>query len=326
VSGQHPATLPDDCRGCRALFAALLADHQEPPAIAPTVDVLGQRAGLGRRAAFVHLAHLVTHRRIREDRRTPVPGAAVGRGQQVPPDADALTWAACQEVPDAACARCLAQFARAAGLGWSGQLGERELAEALGVSERTARTHRGHLVRAALIRFTPSVLVVGDGHRVRQPDRFTLLSGVVAAPVLVPGGDWTDDLAATMLSRLWWFDTARKRDSERGRVAIARRLRAGWSEGALMERLERAPDGAVTNPYGRLAMLLPAPDQPHVVPASEAVGGVIRLTDCRECGIPFRPRFTGALCGGEVCRNPEPNAGPVDLGAVRRQFHALTSA
>lgn len=329
MSGQHRDVQPDDCRSCRTLYALLLADHEQPPAAPTTADQLSARSGLSRRAVRLHLTHLVTHQRIGQDRRTPT-GLAVGGGQ-LPDDADALTWASAQEVPDATCRKCLEQYAKAAGAAWTGALGSAQLAVLLGVSERTARTHRAHLVAARLIRFAPDVLRLGEkGHRKRLPDRFTLLSGIVPVPAvdLVPGGDWLDDLAASMVVRLpHWFDQANRKEQELARVAIARRLRKGFTEDQLMTRLALEPDGPVTKPYGRLMTLLPGPDEVPVITAYEAVHGTQEQANCPGCERPFpkdQRTEPGELC--RECRDatPEPEA-VVDLAAVRHYVHALTA-
>jgi hypothetical protein len=329
-NGKHSERLPEDCKGCRTVFAILVADQENPPVAPATVAVIAQRAGVGVRVTQMHLGHLVTHRRVQEDRRTPVEGAQAARGRQAPDDADPLAWASCQEVPDGTCARCLLEYARAAGRTWSGQLGVEQLAAALGVSERTARTHRGHLATARLIRFTPSTVLLSEhGQRLRRPDRFVLLSGEIGAPVLVADGGWFDDAAASMLAQLPWF-RANKRDTERTRKAIAKALRSGqengWTDAAILDRLLREPDGPVRTGYGRVLHLLPDVSQPYIVPAREAVGIVRRLRECPTCGDPVNPAVTH--CGGFVCVNPHfgTDAPVVDLAVVRQQANAFISA
>ncbi|WP_329812582.1 hypothetical protein, partial [Streptomyces sp. GSL17-113] len=81
-----------------------------------------------------------------------------------------------------------------------------ELAEAAGVSLRSVERHRPHLRDANLVRLRPITVKVGaEGHRVRKPDHFTLLSGI-RAPMLT-GAELQEapEVARNIVASVRWF-------------------------------------------------------------------------------------------------------------------------
>ncbi|MGW9081576.1 hypothetical protein, partial [Streptomyces kronopolitis] len=79
----HPS--PDDCASCRRIFGELV-EHEltTAPGTSLPAAVLAERVGLVPRVLRRHLTELVTAGRIDVDRRTPLPGASVGRARGLP--------------------------------------------------------------------------------------------------------------------------------------------------------------------------------------------------------------------------------------------------
>jgi hypothetical protein len=309
------------------MFAALAEHHQAQPDMPLTTAQIGERCGLGERAARVHLSHLVRHRRIRSDRRTPVRGATVRKGGEVPAEADASMWAANMVTPDRTCGTLLVAYGRAAGDRWSGQISMADLAATYGIALRTAKRHRPHLVAARLVEFRTATVLAHDGrHRIRLADRFRLLSGVTVAP---PTGrtyaeDMAGDQAKTLVDSVPWY-CASPADMERGYRLVAARIRDGWPAGELLRRvLYPEPDAHVTNPYGLLSDRLPARGDAFVIPAEDFVRGATGNPRCTSCGVRMRPSTDG-LC--RECREdravPFPRS---ERAEAERAFAGLRSA
>lgn len=296
---QHTNIRPDDCTSCRNLFAALRANH-EGEQTHLTTAALGERCGLKERTVRVHTAHLVAHSRLDLDRRTPLPGAAVqetsdpSAGPGTP-----LEWVATIAAPDRTCARCLVVLAEHANAAWSGQLGNQQLADAAGVSLRTVERHRKHLIDAGLVRFVADVSPVGDrGHMLRRADRYTLLSGILAAPADYTGTvSWADDRAAEVLAVARWWHGA-PQETTRARNAIRIRMENGWPAPALEERLAIDPGRAVVHPLRLLAKLLPGRDEPYGIPAAEhhQAAAPLRLVTCAGTCERVMRAVPGSMC------------------------------
>ncbi|MDH6145973.1 hypothetical protein P3T35_008035 [Kitasatospora sp. GP30] len=221
---QHADVHPGDCTSCTALFTQL-NQHTDPQSL--TVAQLGELAQLGRRATFLHLAHLEARGLIGGDRRTVVEGTSLDRPAFKPhPAATALEWARSIKAPDLACGKLLCAYAAH---GWRGQLADKELAAKCGVSVVTVKRHRPHLGEkgAGLIRFTRDQVNDARG-RLRGPDRYALVTGLVTVktPKLgKPAGDtaWFAAAAEVLLRDQFWF--ARRPDQ------ATERWRADWRTG-----------------------------------------------------------------------------------------------
>lgn len=270
------------------MFAVICEHHLASPDVRLTVAEIGTRCGLTRVPAQRHLSHLVKHKRVKADGRTPVAGATVTQGGEVPDDATPLQWAVNVTAPDRTCGKFLRVLA---GQGWSGQLGPADIAAAAGASLRTWKGHRPHLVGARLVEFFPVTVLARDGrHRIRQADRFRLSSGVVvAAPIGNSyAADAAGDQAKTLVDSVRWY-CASPADMTRGYRLVAARLMAGWPAEELLRRaVHPEPDAYVANPYGLLSTRLPGPDDQYVIPAEAAVrGAAIIRPRCRSCDVPF---------------------------------------
>jgi len=286
MSGQHRQGPPEDCTSCRKLFTVLSEHHQASPDLRLTVAELGTRCGLTREPAQRHLSYLVKHKRVKADGRTPVRGATVTQGGEVPGDASPLQWAVTVATPDRSCGKFLRVLA---GQGWSGRIGPADITAAAGVSLRTWKGHRPHLVAARLVQFTPTTVLARDGrHRVRLADRFRLMSGIVVpAPIGDSfAADAAGDQAKALVDSLWWY-CASPADMARGYRLVAARLLAGWPAEELLRLVAFEPDEYVSNPYGLLSSRLPDADDPYVVPAELAVREAAGRPRCRSCDVLF---------------------------------------
>lgn len=255
-----------------------------------TVEI-GATVGLKKRATQDHLAHLFARARIDADRRTPLSGASVGQ----PALPGAQQWAASVLAPDPTCARCLVALA---GVGWDGQFSMEELAEAAGVSLRSVERHRPHLRDANLVRLRPVTVKVGpEGHRVRMPDHFTLLSGI-RAPKLT-GAAWDDapEVARNVIAAVRWFTGVSEAERANATAAVTWVLRNGWPREALLRELDATLDRQAYRPGGYLHKLLRKLPPEYILPAQETYTGrtAPRVTECLECGAAVKTTTPGSV-------------------------------
>lgn len=307
---QHTPVPPDDCASCVELFSQLTA-HAAAGGGRLTAAKLSDRTNLGERALRVHLAHLETHSRIESDRRTPVPGATVGAATDTPTQqiVTPLDWVMTVSCRDKTCRRMLIVLATHADAAWSGQLGCEQLAQALGCSLRTAKTHRAHLIEDGWVRTLRAQTHRPSGYVGREYDRYVLQSGLLAPQ----GETWSEDVALDALARVGWWRGASGKETQQAKWAILARLRAGWPAHVLVQRLDIVPArGSVSTRIGLLRSLLPDRDERYGVPALEAATGVpAGPVVCASCGTQFartaqaRP---GQIC--RTCREEASGAGP----------------
>ncbi len=321
--GQHAAVLPDDCPRCRDLFAVLAARHETAPDAPLPLALLGQSVGLAERAARGHLAHLVAHRRIMPDRRTPAPGATCEASRPLPDDITPLAWAACVEVPCRTCGLILRELAVVSRGTWRGDIALADLASKVAMGEWTVRMHArighqatarkapGHsLVGAGLVAFEARAEITGTnrhGHPTytRRPDRFTLWptreAPLVAAPL---SSTWREGQAEALLSRCVWFDRSHPQAVWIVRL-VGALLGEDWPEPELERRLNVTPrtDAPLARPYLFARRRLPARGVRPVLTVPEVVGIPVplpgRLRECVECCDPL-PRSAApdvVLCG-----------------------------
>jgi hypothetical protein len=327
MSRAHSAKRPEDCVRCCEVHQVLAGEHARRAeqtdvrarAAAPlTVAEIGGHVGIRDESVVrTHLAHLAAHGHLLADRRTPT-GVPVGRGTEQPEESwGPDQWAANQQAPHPACGDLLVLLG---GIGWSGAVPAPEAMAAMladrargrAWSVRTIKEHRPHLgprreqdkpdaVRAGLVLFTPRVLTLDDGRRVRHTDGFVLLTGQVTAP-LREDPSVVAALAVQVFDRLaWWPGHAPVREGERARKAIASRLLAGWPADVLIHRLSPIPQDYVVNGYGLLSARLPAPGEPYRETARAAVQGRTEPLVCPACRNPRPAR--ARYCGGDVCRD-----------------------
>lgn len=337
MSGRHREAPPEDCASCRKLFAVIAAHHQEHPDVRLTVAELGSRIGIARQNTHAHLAHLVRHRRVKADRRTPVPGATVSKGGEVPQDADPLLWAANAVTPDRACAVLLASLARAARGRWAGQTTMAELAAGAGMPLRTVERHRPHLgprkardaagaVRAGLVEFTADTVLSSNGrHRVRRGDRFRFLAGRDAQALgWNPAESLVDPrafegTARALVDAVRWF-VGPPADFAQAYRRVSLLLARGHRPEDLHRALtSRTPDSGAP-PYRVLSAWLPSLDDEPAPSAVAAVQAGAVLMACMDCGARVRPGPDG-LCKG--CREERARYQlPVPMARVpQRQCH-----
>ncbi|MFJ2015584.1 hypothetical protein ACIQJ8_35770 [Streptomyces globisporus] len=290
---QHSPIPPDDCTSCRKVFAQLSEAKERL-----TAGQLSEAVSLAERTVRVHVTHLVTHKRVQDDRRTPVPGAIVGPVETA--DADvwtALDWVLTATCPDRTCRRIMIVLAREADAAWGGQLSVQEIAERVGASVRTVSTHRAHLVAARLLRLTPDTTVRASGHRERRPDRYLILGQQTAAT----GQSWEEDAARDVLAQIGWWPGASQKESQRAVWRILRRMRNGWPPHEITARCAIEPGRAVVHRLRLLDTLLPAADAPYVIPAREVASGIpAGPVYCPRCGTKYPS--TTPVDHGHVCR------------------------
>ncbi|MFG3230033.1 hypothetical protein ACGF07_35335 [Kitasatospora sp. NPDC048194] len=332
---QHADVRPGDCASCSTLFTQL-SRHTDPARL--TIARLGELAKLGRRATFLHLAHLETRGLIGEDRRTPVEGATLERPAFKPrPAATALDWATSVKTPHRACGKLLCAYAAH---GWRGQLKDAVLAKAAGLSVRTIERHRPCLGEsgAKLIYFTRDQINDANG-RLRNPDRYTLNPGLARvempkAPTHHARDDkWFHDIAEALLLRMPWFASAPwesgwETTRQRGIGALARAYKAHagtWGEADWYAHLHR--DTPVNRPLFHLRQLIATadPTRPPVSGSPEytATGTTAPLlpVTCERCEKrAFRPTEPGrTVCG--PCREEAERAN--DPRAAHAAFERL---
>lgn len=321
--GQHSPIPPDDCASCQRVFARL-KEHYEAGGGRLLAAVLGREVGLKERALRVHLAYLAVHCRIEADRRTPVPGATVAPAAPALPEGawpTPLDWAVTVECPDRTCRRLFLLLAREANVAWEGQVSLETAAEALGVSVRTAQTHRAHLVSAGLLRVWPVADVLPSGLPQRRPDGYQLLSQERSVPSVPSGASWDEDRAIEVLDRIPWWPGAAPGETSKAVRRIIRHFRNGWTVDALVKRLAFEPRQAVISRISLLRKMLPPLDQPYVVPALDQVGGGSSgaagraWSTCGECGRPFA--HDARARDGQLCRDCSPRTALAGVPIVR---------
>jgi hypothetical protein len=305
---QHAEVLPDHCSPCIRLFGQLKAhaDAGSPP---PKIAELAESAGLKTRAAYVHLAHLVQHRRIEDDRRTPVRNAVVTPVQNTPREEiiTPLEWVLTVITRDKMCRRMLIVAAQNADRSWSGQLGIPKFAESIGRSESTARVHYKHLQDDGLLRTQRNPIYTAEGdRRGRSADTYILMSGLVGGMMPRRGTSSEEDYAYYTLSLVPWWPQQMSEPDERRAVRLLRRLMegGGWPQAVLLKRLAIEPFGPVRSAYNLLRSRLPDADEPYVLTAQEVVtgissdGGSLPVCQNPECRTPY-PRHL--VAGGTPC-------------------------
>lgn len=303
--GQHSPVPPDDCRSCAPVFA-WLKEHEEAGGGRVRVAEIGTAVGLGVRATRVHLAHLEQHRRLRPDRRTPVPGATVQPTAPPLPEGswpDPIDWAVTVVCPDRTCRRALLIYAREADRTGTGQMSIQALAEKLNVTWRTAQTHRAHLVAADLLRLQPDGDRLPSGHPLRRADVYVLASSQ-AAPH--SGQSWEEDSALDILRQVPWWPGAAPGETEKAVGRLLQHLRRGWPPEELVRRLTRISPEHVISRIGLLRKLCPGLGEAYVVPAMQALADVepVEMVECPECERPY-PRAQ-RVYEGQVCRDCRP--------------------
>jgi hypothetical protein len=320
VTAQHGRALPDDCAQCRKGFVFLHVWHQDDQDGVPTAAQIAHVMGLSPRMALVHIAHLTAHGRLCEDRRTPAPGATVGR--ELPPVAaeelDPLQWVANVSVPFdcRACATMLGILAAESRGTWRGQIGTEELAkrtaQKLGkkIGPRTLRMHlrSGHrqqlghsLVGAGLVAFeTADGEITGkDQHGrpvyVRRPDRFILWPSQARKAGPPRWNPYTaQGAAARLLGKTPWFDPSRPQADWVVRL-VAALLERDCPEAEIVARLDVVPrtSAPLASQYRfarrRLVPLLerktpwtrPAPETTAAVPMARPTADPAECPRCR---------------------------------------------
>jgi len=337
VNGQHREGPPEDCASCRKVFAVVAGNHQAYPDVRMTTVQIGERCGLGERATYLHLSHLFRHRRVKADRRTPVPGATVRKGGEATQTNDSEIWAVNQITPDRACGLLLASLARESGGRWAGQTTAAKLAARAGMPMRTVERHRPHLgprkardaagvVRAGLVEFTADTVLSSTGrHRVRRGDRFRFLAGRDAqALAWNPTESLVDPrafegTARALVDAVRWFVGPPADFAQAYRRVSLLLARGHRPEDLLRALTSRTPDSGAA-PYRVLSKWLPAPGDDPAPSAHAAVQAGAVLMACADCGARVRPGPDG-LCKG--CREDQARYQlPVPAARVtQRQCH-----
>ncbi|MDX2683686.1 hypothetical protein [Streptomyces soliscabiei] len=313
MRGRRPAVTPADCRTCLRAAGISVAAHAAGELL--TTVEFARRLGISPRDLNRHLTDLVTHGWLREDRRTPVPGAMARKGGEVPPDADPVMWAANQAAPDRTCDLLLGTLARKAGGRWAGQITMAELAVDANMGLRTVERHRPHLgprkardaagaVRAGLVEFTAVTVLSSNGrHRVRNGDRFRFLAARTApVPSWNPSQSLVDprpfeDTARALVDSVRWFTPDRLADYGQAVRRVSLLLARGHSPAELHQALtSRTPDDPSIPPYRLLSAWLPSLDDAPVIPAEMAVTRHLPLVPCAgACDRAIRAEH-GSMC------------------------------
>ncbi|MFF3617556.1 hypothetical protein [Streptomyces sp. NPDC002580] len=338
MSGQHREGPPEDCASCRKVFAVVAGNHQADPDVRLTTTQIGERCGLGERATYVHLSHLFRHRRVKADRRTPVAGATVRKGGEVPPAADSVMWAANQATADRTCGLLLTSLAKSARGAWSGQTTMEWLAGDAGLSLRTVERHRPHLaarkvrdaagaVRSGLVEFTADTVLSRNGrHRVRRGDRFRFLAGRDAralawnpAESLVDPREF-EGTARALVDAVRWF-VGPPADFAQAYRRVSLLLARGHAPEDLLRALtSRTPDSGAPA-YRVLSAWLPSLDDDPTPSAHAAVQAGAALMACTDCGARVQPHPSG-LCKTDREDRAARGQLPVPVARVaQRQCH-----
>ncbi|MFE9222590.1 hypothetical protein ACFYN3_40640 [Streptomyces lavendulae] len=310
MTTQHSEMLPDDCSSCIRLFEALTS--LDGPI---TTKDLGALVGLGERATYLHLAHLVLHSRVMSDRRTPVPDATVGSPADTPLEKiqTPLDWVLTVVCRDRMCRRMLVLCATHADAAWAAQLGVAQIASALGVHRDTIRVHRRHLTEDRLIRIERVSVRYESGHVQREDDRYVLLSGLLVMaqvhPVPLAGRTANEDWALSVLAcARWWAPPATPKGRETTRQAVRLLVQVlaeyGWPSDEVRRRIEITPYDDVHDHLSLLRSLLRDCTVPYVSTARDHVSGTpAGRVQCARCSSPF-PMSSRAV-PGQVCADSE---------------------
>jgi hypothetical protein len=324
---RHADVPPEDCPRCR-LAHALCAAHPEW-----TVSQIGESMKMSDRGTRVHLAHLAKWARLKDDRRTPVPGTTMER--TLPPvpveDLTPRDWASNQKIDCRTCARSLHALVAHSRGQWRGQISMDDLATRLEMSQHTVRMHvrTGHqtknrighsLVGNGLVAFeTSDAEIVGKDRygRVvykRRPDHFVLWPTHAKPETPVPDLTTCEGRAAVLLANTPWFDRTRPQASWTVRL-VAELLADGCPSVEIEHRLNVTPRTPLPlQSQYRFARrrLIPLFDRrgEFIRPMPEALGAapvvpVARRPVCPDCRAPLPSGVpSGAYCGGVVCRDP----------------------
>ncbi|MFJ6701127.1 hypothetical protein ACIQM4_34440 [Streptomyces sp. NPDC091272] len=139
---QHTQRPPNECGSCQKIHSILRQHKLRALGQPPTGAAIATGAGISRRKALVHVAYMVECGWLEADGRTPVipvpatPATAVASEQR-----SVLRWAADLALSCRTCGRLMVVLASQAGGAWSVQMGQSDIASALGISERRTRDH-----------------------------------------------------------------------------------------------------------------------------------------------------------------------------------------
>ncbi|MFG2669128.1 hypothetical protein ACGFY6_33420 [Streptomyces sp. NPDC048387] len=325
---KHRDIPPGKCASCTAIAQFVERCAEERPDSPPTNAEICAAVGFAdERAMRRHLAHLVQYGVLDINRRTVLRPAPARRPILNGP----LGWAA--TVPGLHPTTTKALMVPAS-MGWHGQLSNETWAKAAGLPIRTLRWHRSILAgRTAkqpvpLIEFRRFYVEVGENdwvngkkpYHLRQADRFTLLSGIEAAPLEGDALDVVPELARAVLHQIRWFDYAMtsRAGIEFSAREIAKYLAAGWPAHALTAILNASADRRPQSPREYLTTVLdnePRLKGAYVIPAQVQFEGMARKGECLLCHNPAweLPGRT-PLCGGDHCHE-EPATATLALTA-----------
>lgn len=316
VAQQHRSIAPSTCPTCRTVLAARTALASKNPAVAPTTNAVCDESGLKRRAVQIHSVHLTTYGHLDGGRPTGLPldvdldvaNTASGVGPTP------LEWIASLGLTCETCRCILCEYARVARGGWRGQIGIKDMATRLGLSEWTIRMHArsghtnqkiGHSLRNdGLIAFRADGEVTGmssDGKAriARRADRFILNPAHAPAVdgVLIAGDGMSvfhDRLGERLRVETLWFDPTHEQASWVVRL-LAELIRSGWPEEVLMEKLRERPHRMpIKLPYRYAKVRLPKIGTPYIVPTPELYK--VESTRCTNCRVRMHATPDG-LCG-----------------------------
>ena len=314
---KHRDISPSQCQSCRTIADFLGRCACDRPGQRPTNTEICAAVKLVERVMQNHLAHLVRRGFLDPGTRTllvKAPPRPILDGPQ--------GWAATVPGLHPTTVKALMIPAR---MGWTGQLSNTDWAEAAGLSLATLKRHRQVLAGRTAKRPVPLISfrhayveVVGNDNKpywIRQTDRFTLLSGIEAAPLEGAALEAVPELARAVLHRIRWFDYAMS--SPAGVEFSARKIRpylaAGWPAHALAGILDASADKRPQNPREYLATVLanePRLRGGYVIPAQTQFEGIASKGECLLCHNPAweLPGRT-PLCGGDHCQE-EPASAP----------------
>lgn len=310
-STTHASTPPASCGTCTKIHTVLAQRRALGQPV--TGAALAAASGVSRRAVLTHISYLIECGWVAADRRTPIPQPGDAPPAPARPDTP-LVWATDAALSCKTCGRILLVLATAAGPDqWSVVMPEHELAAALGVTDRTVRTHL-----AALTGRRPHAHHPQSGPLLRGelvPDtggrgglRYVFLDGQVR-----PGSSAETYTAEEYRAlRVQALDvlaqvpllTAHLTTRERTRAAellVIPRLHLGYPPAALMEALVDPQDTHLrvhTSAYGLIKWRLEqrAPLSGYVAPAKETYDPTPVVHDCADCGLPIKAALSVTRC------------------------------
>ncbi|MFJ3630481.1 hypothetical protein ACIPQ3_30755 [Streptomyces albidoflavus] len=321
----HSNRPPGECGTCAKIHRVLVHHHRTALGQPLTGSAIAAAAGVARRTSLAHIAHMVASGWVDSDGRTPLvglPSPAPPEGPATGPEAPSgdprspLEWARSAAVSCRTCGRLLVTLATLSGSDWHVRVTEEEVADALRVTGRTARTHlaaltgrRPHTTHPQSAPLLRAELVPGSAGRGGL--KFVFLSGETAevAPVETYSvGEWSSlrERAARILAQV--PVAAGMPARERARAAdllLIPRLHVGYPESVLVAAMTEpgdTPTTAHTTSYGllkwRLAQRAPAEAYRPAVAEQQAM-----LHDCADCERPFHAPLRQERCGD--CRRRE---------------------